>query len=164
LKTKHGLSTRSIPLSFFRMRPGHFPPVRLVQLAGLIGTRWFGLLRETASARQFLKNLQGQKGLGADMQKGLLINAFIPILFAYGWLRDDPRCREKALRWLREVKPEKNAVLSRWRQLGMSFENAAGSQALLQLKKEYCDARRCLDCAIGRALVNAPEQAPRCSS
>jgi hypothetical protein len=160
LKTKHGLSSPSIPLSFFRMRPGHFPSVRLVQLAGLVGTRWFALLRETASARQLLKNLEGQKGLGPDMRSGLLINAFIPILFAYGWLRDEPGCRQKALRWLQEVKPEKNAVLSRWRQLGLSFENAADSQALLQLKKEYCDTRRCLDCAIGRALVNAPGELP----
>lgn len=157
LKTKHGLTRPSIPLSFFRMRPGHFPSARLVQLAGLIGTRWFALLRETVSVRDVMKHLEGHKGLGPGMRRGLLINAFIPLLFAYGRLRDEPGCRGKALRWLGETGAEKNAVLSRWQWLGMPAENASGSQALLQLKKEYCDARRCLECAIGRALVSAPE-------
>ncbi|HVS98414.1 MAG TPA: DUF2851 family protein [Puia sp.] len=153
LRAKHGLTPCSAPLSFFRMRPGHFPSSRLVQLAGLVGPRWFALLRETASLRALLHELKGPEGLGAGMRNGLLINAFIPLLFAYGWLRDEPGCRAKALRWLREMRPEHNAPLSRWRQLGVAAENAGESQSLLQLKKEYCDTRRCLDCAIGRALL-----------
>ena len=164
LKNKHGLKGPSVPVSFLRMRPGNFPSVRLVQLAGLVDTGWFAILRETASAQDLLRRLEGREGPGPDMRRGLVINAFIPLLFAYGCLRDEPGCREKAIRWLGELPAEKNAILSRWRLLGMTPRNAGDSQALLQLKKEYCDTRRCLDCAIGRALVNEPGQGRRCSS
>ncbi|HEV9035188.1 MAG TPA: DUF2851 family protein, partial [Puia sp.] len=129
-----------------------------------MATGWFTFIRETVSSKELLRRLEGHPGLGADMQRGLVINAFIPLVFAYGWLRDEPASREKALRWLRELRPEKNIILSRWKLLGMTPRNAGDSQALLQLKKEYCDTRRCLECAIGRALINGPGQPPRCSS
>jgi hypothetical protein len=164
LKTKHGLISPCVRLSFLRMRPGHFPSSRLDQLAGLMATGWFAFLRETPSAKEVLRRLQGHPGLGVEMRRGLLINAFVPLLFAYGWLRDEPDVWKKALRWLQELGPERNAVLSRWRRLGMTDRNAGDSQALLQLKKEYCDARRCLDCAIGKALISAPGQLPQSSS
>ena len=164
LKTKHRLESPAVPLSFLRMRPGNFPCRRLAQLAGLMATGWFAFLRETGSSKELLGRLEGHRGLGIGGRRGLVVNAFIPLLFAYGWLRDVPACREKALRWLEELPPEKNAVLERWRLLGMTPRNAGDSQALLQLKKEYCDTRRCLDCAIGRFLISAPVRAPRCSS
>lgn len=155
LRTKHGLTPVTVPLSFLRMRPGHFPSVRLLQLAGLLtaGTGWFAAIREAGSPGQLMRRLEGQKGLGPDMRRGMLINAFIPLLFAYGWLRDEPLYREKALQWLGELRAERNSILSGWRQLGVMAADAGDSQALLQLKKEYCDTRRCLDCAIGRALL-----------
>ena len=153
LKKKHGLTPPSIPVSFLRMRPAHFPPVRLVQLADLIATGWFATIREAGSADEVLRLLEGRKGLGSDMRRGLLINAFIPLLFAYGWLRGEPACREKALRWLKELRSERNRTLTRWRETGITPVNAGDSQALLQLKQDYCDARRCLDCGIGRALL-----------
>jgi hypothetical protein len=152
-KTKHGLTSPSIPLSFLRMRPAHFPSVRLLQLARLTDTGWFASIREAHSPVQLLQRLEGREGLGEAMRRGVLINAFIPLLFAYGWLRDEPGCRQKALAWLRELSAENNGVVARWRQLGMTPEHAGDTQALVQLKKEYCDARRCLHCAIGRALL-----------
>jgi hypothetical protein len=164
LKLKHGLVSPSSPVSFLRMRPGNFPSARLIQLAGLLATGWFTFIRETASSKELMRRLEGPAGPGIDMRRGLIINAFIPLLFAYGWLRDEPAYREKALRWLHELPAERNAILIRWHLLGITCRSAADSQALLQLKKAYCDTRRCLDCAIGRALINAPGQALHCSS
>jgi hypothetical protein len=147
-QTKYGLTPISQPVSFLRMRPGHAPRARLVQLARLLqeGTGWFALARDTSTAADMLGALGGVKGLGAGMRRGILINAFVPVLFAYGQT-------EKALRWLGELKAERNQVLTRWAGLGVAAENAAESQGLLELKKEYCNARRCLDCAIGRTLL-----------
>lgn len=164
LKTKHRLVSPIAPVSFLRMRPGNFPSVRLIQLAGLVDTGWFTFIRETDASKDLLRRLEGPSGPGIDMRRGLVINAFIPLLFAYGWLRDEPACREKALRWLHELPAERNASLIQWSLLGIRCRSAADSQAMLELKKTYCESRRCLDCAIGRALINEPGQALRCSS
>jgi hypothetical protein len=154
LRLKHGLKAIGIPVLSLRMRPAHFPARRLTQLAGLFsdGVGWFSRIREAGSTRDLDAALQ-MKGLGAAMKKGLLINAFVPVLFAYGWLREEPACREKALRWLQQEQPEVNVIISRWQRLGVSAQTAADSQSLLELKKRYCESRRCLDCAIGRTLL-----------
>lgn len=179
LRHKLGLTPVTTPVSFLRMRPAGFPTIRLVELALLNGgsTGWFARIREARSAQDLLDAMQVEAGeywnthylldrpapacpkrLGAAMQTSLLVNAFVPLLFTYGWLRKEPDMQEKALRWLREMPVEKNTVLGRWRQLGVSADNAGDGQALLELKKQYCDARRCLDCAIGNrwliSLVN----------
>jgi hypothetical protein len=152
LRTKHGLSPSAEPLSFLRMRPAHFPGVRLVQLAGLMasGDGWFALIRDASTSEEVMKKLKGCGVPGADIRRGLLINAFIPLLYAYGQ-------QDKALQWLVELQAEKNHILRGWAARGMTVKDAAGSQALLELKKEYCDKRRCLDCAIGRQLLRSGE-------
>jgi hypothetical protein len=174
LQTKWALRPPGPPVSFLRMRPAHFPTVRLVQLAGLMaaGTGWLSRVLEAVSPRDVLAGhtttaagywenhfVLGKpaeprhKRLGPEMQQVLLINTFIPLLYAYGCLRNEPAYSQKALRWLRELKAERNVLLSGWRRLGVNPVHAADGQALLELKKEYCDTRRCLDCAIGCALL-----------
>jgi hypothetical protein len=37
--------------------------------------------------------------------------------------------------------------------LGVSSQHAAASQALLELKYNYCNMRRCLECAVGNTLL-----------
>ena len=36
-----------------------------------------------------------------------------------------------------------------WSECGVKADNAGDSQALLQLKREYCDRKDCLRCRIG---------------
>ena len=88
------------------------------------------------------------------MKRGILINAFVPVLFAYGCLRKEPVFQEKALSWLAAEKPERNTPIYNWQQLGVSVLTAADSQSLLELKKNYCEKRRCLECAIGQSLLS----------
>ena len=38
--------------------------------------------------------------------------------------------------------------------LGIPLESAHRTQALIHLKTEYCDKKRCLDCAIGNSVLN----------
>ena len=40
-----------------------------------------------------------------------------------------------------------------WRECGMEIETAADSQAIVQLKREYCDHRDCLRCRIGYEFI-----------
>lgn len=177
-RAKYGLTAAAVPVSFLRMRPGHFPGIRLAQLADLLSGApgWFARIRDAHSPGQLETMLDSAatgywedhyvltrhssarpKRLGAAMKKGLLINAFIPMLFAYGWLRDEPAFRDKALHWLEQTGPETNTILTGWRRLGVTAPTAAASQALLELKKNYCDPKRCLDCAVGRSLLGRTE-------
>jgi hypothetical protein len=169
LQRKYQLMPIQIPPRFFRMRPAHFPTVRLAQLASLLSehTGWFTAILEADSPADLDDRLQaaagsygaedGGKGrtkkLGEIMRNSIRINTFIPLLYAYGSLQSVPVCRERALRWLREAKAEKNTILTGWMRLGVANLNAADSQALLELKGGYCDAKRCLDCAIGKLLL-----------
>ena len=178
LRTKHHLSPIQIPLLFLRMRPAHFPTIRLAQLAALMAAHpaWFAAIKEADSPRDLTPWLQAaadgywkehytldakpaapgrSKVLGERMKNSLLINTFIPLLYAYGCLRKMPAYRDKAIRWLHAAAAEENAILKNWMRLGVTNENAADSQALLELKTGYCSCRKCLDCAIGKALLHS---------
>lgn len=178
-QAKWKLEPVAAPLAFLRMRPAGFPTIRLVQLAGLLarGGGWFARIREAAKPEEIRSLLDVAAGgywktrylfdivaparpkrLGAAMQLGLFVNAFIPLLYAYGWWRKEPSYQEKALIWLRELQAEQNSILARWKRLGVVAHDAGEGQALLELKKEYCAERRCLECVIGNrwliSLVN----------
>mgnify|MGYP005946730697 FL=1 len=79
----------------------------------------------------------------------IIINALIPFLFIYGKERGEERYCDKALRWLEELKAERNHVSEAWTRYGVQVNSALQSQALLQVKREYCDTHRCLHCKIG---------------
>jgi hypothetical protein len=51
------------------------------------------------------------------------------------------------------MKPEKNNIISKFSEIGVSSKNAFDTQALLELKNNYCAPKRCLDCAIGNAIL-----------
>jgi len=142
------------PLSFSRMRPAHFPTVRFRQLAAILSNHsgWFTLLLESDHPSAVLTTLDAD-GLGKQTKHAILINAHIPLLYAYAKLRQETRHRDKALRWLNALPPENNHIIHRWRQLGLPAATAADTQALLELRKNYCSKKKCLDCAIGQTLL-----------
>ena len=61
--------------------------------------------------------------------------------------------KEKAVHWLQELAAESNSITENFMQLSVINKSAYDSQALLELKQEYCDAKRCLQCAVGNALL-----------
>ena len=89
------------------------------------------------------------KKLTHATQDLLIINTLCPFLFAYGSYKDDAVLRQRAFDFLEQLKPEDNAIIRNWRSCGLSVENASDSQALIQLKREYCDAKKCLRCRFG---------------
>jgi hypothetical protein len=159
---------------FLRMRPVNFPTVRIAQVAGIYSESSISLesLSEIESIKTLIKVLKGKtseywnthyhfqeetdfkkKELGIASARGLLINAIIPILFEYARHRSNQGLRERCLDWLYELRQEDNMVIRQWTHFGVQPSSAAQSQALIQLKRNYCDQRRCLECTIGHRLL-----------
>ncbi|HQK39582.1 MAG TPA: DUF2851 domain-containing protein, partial [Flavobacterium alvei] len=44
-------------------------------------------------------------------------------------------------------------IMDKFSSFGVKSKNAFETQSLLQLKNEYCNKSRCLDCAIGMDLL-----------
>jgi hypothetical protein len=89
------------------------------------------------------------------MIENILINTVVPIVFSYGLHHDDELYKDKAIKWLEEISPEKNAVTKGFENLHYSNKNAFDSQAFIQLKNAYCHHKLCLQCAIGNSLLKA---------
>jgi len=174
LKTKFGLLPIHNKIYFLRMRPGNFPTVRLAQLAMLIhsSTHLFSKVLEETDLKQIKLMLQvtandywhyhyqlnessayKPKNIGSSMVDNIIINTIVPALFAYGLYRKEEGYKEKAVRWLQELAPESNTITNTFVQLSVSNKTAYDSQALLELKHEYCEAKRCLQCAVGNSLL-----------
>ncbi len=90
-----------------------------------------------------------EKKMGLPSASLLLINILAPYLFAYGSARDVSPLRMRALELLENMEGEENHETRMWRSLGVRAGNALESQALIQLKRNYCDHRRCLECRLG---------------
>jgi Protein of unknown function (DUF2851) len=160
---------------FMRIRPPQFPTVRLMQLAALINQQEH-LFRKAMEADTiydiiklfsaepsgyWLTHLQPDKlatrnigAIGKSTIEILMINAVIPTMFLYGRHTGKEDLAEKALDMLHALKPESNTFIKKWASIGITASDAYESQALLQLRKEYCDQRRCIYCAIGHQLMN----------
>lgn len=175
LAHKYGL----VPLAasqwkFLRLRPASFPTLRLAQFAALVhqSAHLFSKTLEAQNLRE-LENLfelrpgdywnehfqfdklsaKRDKPLGRDFVHRLVINTIVPFLFHYGKTKglEDPQKRAVAL--LEELPPETNTIVEGWEVLGLKARHAFQAQALLQLKTRYCDEKRCLECAVGAAIL-----------
>ena len=160
---------------FSRLRPANFPTVRLSQLAAMLSVTG-GLFSKVleASAVMQLKDLFGvtasqywdnhyifgkktrntSKNTGSQAVSIFLINAVIPVIFVYGKSRDSNIICERALSFLEKLPAEENSILDEWSEAGIEAESAFYSQALIQLRNEYCKKRRCLECRLGSKLVS----------
>ncbi len=156
--------------NFLRLRPQNFPHIRLSQLANLYYQRKAGLseLLECNTVEQLKQLLsshvtpywethytfgslsaKNEKHLSYGSLNLLLINTAIPMLFAVGRHRHKEELCDRAFDLLEQLKPENNYIIRMWQQCGLPVHSAGDSQALIQLKKEYCDRRDCLRCRIG---------------
>ncbi|MCX6283359.1 MAG: DUF2851 family protein [Bacteroidetes bacterium] len=101
---------------------------------------------------------RNEKKIGPATARLLLINVLAPFLFAYGSARDMSPMRMRAVELLEGLEAESNHESRMWNSLGINAENALESQALIQLKRNYCDYKRCLECRIGLKLLDKHNQ------
>ncbi|SNR29904.1 DUF2851 family protein [Lutibacter flavus] len=174
LKVKFKLSPISKgEVQFFRLRPNNFPTIRLSQLAFLFNKNQnlFSKITEVNSLEGFYKlfevstlpfwethytfettSKKSSKKLTKSFVDLLLINTILPLKFVY--LKSIGKSDFSSIfSILEEIKPEKNTIISNFNYLKIDSSNAFKTQALLQLKNEYCNKQLCLQCSIGKELL-----------
>ena len=155
---------------FLRLHPQNFPQIRISQLASLYFSRRASLgnilgcqtVKELEAALSATvtpywqthynfgqASSKSSKTLSRQSLHVVIINAVVPMLFAYGRYKGNEEICARSFSLLEEVKAEQNSVVRMWHEAGLDAANAADSQALIQLKKVYCDRKDCLRCRIG---------------
>ena len=158
-----------------RTRPVNFPHVRLAQIAAvwINSDLLFSKILETERIEDMRKffdvapsdywtthyNFRAvstgrKKHVGMNASDIIIINTVIPVLFAYGKIKDLPVYKERALRFMEEIKPERNSIVTVFKNAGIEVNNAGNTQALIQLRREYCDKKKCLYCRIGFKIID----------
>ncbi len=159
---------------FFRLRPYSFPTLRISQFAQLVcqSRNLFSRLLETPDAAELQQFFDVQaapywdnhfrfdhpspgkpKHLGRACVDLLIINAWVPLLFEYGNYHNEQRYKDQAIDILQQLKSEYNHIVRQWATVGIKSDNAARSQALIQLYNEHCSRHDCLHCPIGYKII-----------
>jgi len=178
LRKKYDLATVHDSIQFLRMRPGNFPTVRLAQLAALIqnSVHLFSRVLEIEKVTE-LRKLFGvtandywhyhyqfdqassfkKKVIGSNATNNIIINTIVPVLFAYGALHKEEKYKARAINWLEDLEPEVNFISRGFAALGVETKSAFDSQALIELKTQYCDDKNCLRCAVGNMVLKSQD-------
>ena len=173
LKQKYNLQDITAIINFRGLRPQSFPTIRLSQLAQVYEQReslfskifeitdWHSLLALfKVGVSDFWEthytfhkvSPKVKKPISTTLLQLLLINVVIPIqYFYYKTLGKDTT--ETLIKTIKGLPAERNGVVDAFQYLGAKVETAFDSQVLLQQHKQYCKGKRCLDCAIGVALL-----------
>lgn len=76
----------------------------------------------------------------------LIINTIVPILYTYGKHRNNTALCNRAEDFLYSLPAEDNNIIRNWAKAGITAKCAADTQALIQLKNQYCKKSRCREC------------------
>lgn len=174
LKEKYCLPDVTNRMHFLRMRPPAFPTIRLAQLAMLIHANGSLLGRimynqDLGEIKQLLNVTvskywqshfvfdEESKGVprrsGVQLINSVLVNGILPFVYTFGQSHANESVVNRAVEWLKVLPHERNNIVQLFVNAGALNQNAFDSQALLHLKKSYCDKKRCLDCSIGTSLL-----------
>ncbi len=176
LRRKYNLDPYARHLwKFLRLRPGNFPTLRLAQFAHLLSTshNLFHMVREFQSLRELRRIFvveasdywnthynfdrkvarSFRKVLGSGSIDSILINSVVPFLFVFGHNNGLQEYKDKSLELLQSIPAENNVVVNNWRRLGYRATSALFSQALIELKEEYCQKKKCLSCGVGNRIL-----------
>ncbi len=160
---------------FFRLRPPSFPTVRMMQLATLYGhyQNVFMFLmgtKDVEKVRQVFRDLDypefwknhftlekessvhSEKEISNELIDRIIINVVLPLKFVYAKHRATD-VSEELWEGLRILPPEKNTIIEEFAKLGLKAENAFEGQAYLELRKHFCNEKKCLNCALGLQIL-----------
>lgn len=175
LKSKFQLQNRGVlPFQFFRLRPSNFPTIRISQLAHLynknkqlfseiiltnklekfyelfnVSTSDFWKTHYTFDKKSAFRN----KKLTKSFIQLIVINTIIPLKFVYA-KSQGKEVEEQIFSLISQLPAENNSIIDRFMKLGVCVEDALHTQAMIELKSNYCDKKACLKCAIGNYLLN----------
>jgi hypothetical protein len=158
---------------FFKLRPDNFPTIRLAQIAMFYhlqgnlfskiiscknNIEFYDLFKVEVSdywKTHYVFDKQSkmkQKKLTKKFIDLLLINVIVPFQFVYAKKQGND-VLENCISLLSELPYESNTIISKFSTFGIKVDSAFNSQALLQLKNEYCNNKKCLNCDIGLSLL-----------
>ena len=160
-------------VEFFKHRPDNFPTIRLAQLANLYFHRknLFSLVMNSNSVNELYQvfnvgvshywqthysfdkeSSKKIKKLSKSFIDLLVINAIIPLRFAYA-RSQQKEITQELIDLAITITSEQNVIIEKFEVFGIRSKNVYESQALLELKKNYCDYKKCLECAIGHFIL-----------
>jgi len=174
LKQKFQLDNQQVlPLQFFRLRPTNFPTIRLSQLAMLYNghSQLFSKLIDVNTLDGFYDLFQiststfwethytfekqtkfSLKKLSKAFVDLLVMNTILPLKFCYAKNNGQP-IEDQLIEIASNIAAEDNAIVRAFNRLKKVSDSAVQSQALIQLKTEYCDKQKCLSCAVGNTII-----------
>lgn len=159
---------------FLRLRPVNFPSIRIAQFSNLVynSSHLFSKIMETENVEDLRKLMNvdvseywhthyvfgkpskfQNKHLGTNAIDNLIINTIVPFLFVYGKQKNEEKYMERSLHFLEQIEGENNSIIQKFKNLNLPVKNAYSTQALLQLKNEYCVYKKCLSCQVGNYLL-----------
>jgi hypothetical protein len=160
---------------FLRLRPLNFPTIRLAQFAALISksNHLFSKVLEISDVKQLRKlftdievnpywethyrfdveSTPSSKAMGLSSINSLLLNSLALFLFSYGRLLQQDKYVDRSLALLEQLPAEDNSIISSFVELGVKTKTAFETQALLELKNNYCNYKKCLQCSVGNKIL-----------
>ena len=174
LKHKYELKPLDEKLwKFLRLRPPNFATVRIAQLAALVQKtgafyRWFSNQTNEIQIQDLAvtpseywkthynfgtESSSKPKRIGTTMARNILINAVVPFLFVSANREAKPELQDRGLQLLQQLEAEKNVKVNAFINHGLKVRNAAESQALIELKTNFCEHKKCLICSIGANIL-----------
>lgn len=179
LSTKYGLTKKCLSKTqwrFLRLRPANFPTLRIAQFASLLSQKknLFSQLISCESIKELRQLLTANQSLywhqhyqfgkqskkpigqlGDDAIDTIIINTVAPLLAAYSLQKNETLWMDRALEFLSRLPAEKNAITREWDSLQWKASSAFDSQALIELKNNFCAKRLCLSCSVGANLIRS---------
>ncbi len=165
---------KKVVWNYGRLRPVSFPEMRLAQWSNLVSTHkhLFKTMIETGNVEQLFSffalsgdaywrtHFRFEKPSGAHGTQTsktfitrLIINGVVPFLFAYGEHVQEDFYKQRALDLLDQLPVESNVTTRVFEQFSLKCTSAFDTQAVLELKSQYCDLKKCLNCAVGNQIL-----------
>jgi len=160
---------------FMRLRPQNFPTIRLAQFAALVvhSNHLFSKVLEIRDVKELRKLFSditvnpywenhyrfdvesppSSKNMGAASVDILLLNTVALFLFSYGKHNQNQHYINRCLKLLEHLPREENKIIADFVTLGVKTDTAFESQALLELKNNYCNYKKCLQCGVGNKIL-----------
>ncbi len=175
LRKLHGLKPMLVEIwKFSKLRPSNLPQIKIAQLVSVLSQfqGLFSMLIDSPEYQKLRKSVKinvseywkthyvfgksvvrTNSGFGKISFDTLIINTIAPFVYRYSKNNSDNQGSEIYTKLLGGISPEDNRDTRGWEKLGLKADDAFGSQALIHLKRDYCDKRRCLKCQIGKEIM-----------
>lgn len=155
---------------YSRMRPYNFPDIRIAQFAQLLCKSRGGFVNNSIQDMKTLFEIEMHpfwqthfrlcnitepkaSNITDKMIDLILINVWVPFKYGMGVWKGSQQMQNEAITALKELKSEKNQIISKWKTHQVQVKTAFDSQSLLELKKEGCNRKKCLFCAFGKSIL-----------